>query len=62
LVWQGLWGWVWQLRAIHHACGLGAASVGWGLSSDGARGWVAGRKRAGWLGASRASGGVVRKN
>ncbi len=62
-------GWVWQLRAIHHVCGLGAASVGWGLSPDGARGWVAGRKQVGgwaqaggWLGASRASGGVVHKN
>ena len=42
--------------------GLGVTSVGWGFGPDGARGWVAGRKRAGWLGASRASGGVVRKN
>jgi len=47
---------VWQLRAIHHACGLGATSVGWGLSSDGARGWVVGRKRVGgWVQAWRAA-------
>lgn len=36
--------------------------VGWGLSPDGARGWVAGREWAGWLGVSRASGVVAHKN
>ena len=33
-------------------CGLFMAPVGWGFGPDGARGWVVGCKRAGWLGAS----------
>ena len=36
--------------------GLGAASVGWGLSPDGAHGWLAGCKRVGgWVQAGRAA-------
>lgn len=36
--------------------GLGVTSVGWGFGPDGARGWVAGRKRVGgWVQAWRAA-------
>ena len=50
-----------RLRAGRDTCGLFMAPVGWGLSPDGARGWVARRKRVGgWVQAEQAAASPTR--